>query len=152
MTTAPSVARAGTGVGGLDDVLGGGFVRNRLYLLEGEPGTGKTTLGLQYLLDGAGVGEKCLYVTLSETADELRGVAASHGWALEGIDVFELLPPESLLDGSQEQSLLYASDLELGEATGSLLDAMARFRPARVVVDSLSEFRLLAQGSLRYRR
>jgi circadian clock protein KaiC len=139
-------------VAGLDDVLCGGFVRDRVYLLEGEPGTGKTTLGLQFLIDGVGAGEACLYVTLSETAEELRGVAGSHGWTLDGIDVFELLPPESLLDGSQEQSLLYASDLELGEATRGLLEAMARFRPSRVVVDSLSEFRLLAQGSLRYRR
>ena len=149
---APRTDRARTGIEGLDDVLCGGFVRHRLYLLEGAPGTGKTTLGLQFLLDGVGVGEKCLYVTLSETADELHDVAASHGWTLDGVEVFELIPPESLLDGTQEQSLLYASDLELGEATRALLDAMDRFRPGRVVVDSLSEFRLLAQGSLRYRR
>jgi circadian clock protein KaiC len=133
-------------------VLRGGFVRNRLYLLEGEPGTGKTTLALQFLRDGVSAGEKCLYVTLSETAEELHDVAASHGWTLDGVDVFELIPPESLLDGSQDQSLLYASDLELGEATKTLLAAMERFHPSRVVVDSLSEFRLLAQGSLRYRR
>lgn len=145
-------ARARTGVAGLDEVLCGGFVRDRVYLLEGAPGTGKTTLGLQFLLEGARGGERCLYVTLSETADELRGIAAAHYWLLDGIDVFELIPPESLLDGTQDQSLLYASDLELGEATRALLDAMKRFEPSRVVVDSLSEFRLLAQGSLRYRR
>ncbi len=149
---APGARRAGTGIGGLDDVLNGGLVRDRVYLLEGRPGTGKTTLGLQFLREGAAAGETCLYVTLSETAAELREVAASHGWSLDGIELSELVPPDSLLDASREQSLLYASDLELGEATRALLDAMARVRPTRMVVDSLSEFRLLAQGSLRYRR
>jgi circadian clock protein KaiC len=144
--------RARTGVVGLDDILAGGLIRDRVYLVEGNPGTGKTTLGLQFLLEGARAGERGLYVTLSETAAELRDSAASHGWSLDDIEVFELVPPESLLDPDQQQSLLYASDLELGEATRSLLTSVERVRPHRVVLDSLSEFRLLAQGSLRYRR
>src|SRR5260370_9272059 len=102
---------------------------------------------------GARVGEKCLYITLSETERELRDGAASHGWALDdGIEVIELLPPESLLDSEQQQSLLYSSDLELGETTKQIFEAVERARPIRVVLDSLSEIRLLAQSSLRYRR
>jgi circadian clock protein KaiC len=121
--------------------------------LEGAPGTGKTTIALQFLMAGARAGEKCLYITLSETERELRDGAASHGWALDdGIEVFELLPPESLLDSEQQQSLLYSSDLELGETTKQIFEAVERARPTRVVLDSLSEIRLLAQSSLRYRR
>ncbi|MBR1237273.1 ATPase domain-containing protein [Bradyrhizobium sp. AUGA SZCCT0182] len=145
--------KAKSGVWGLDDILSGGFTRGHLFLLEGEPGTGKTTIALQFLMEGARAGEKCLYVTLSETERELREGAASHGWALdERIDIFELLPPESLLDSEQQQSLLYSSDLELGETTKQIFEAVERLRPARVVLDSLSEIRLLAQSSLRYRR
>ncbi len=121
--------------------------------MEGAPGTGKTTVALQFLLEGARAGEKCLYITLSETERELRDGAASHGWSLDnGIEVFELLPPESLLDSEQQQSLLYSSDLELGETTKQIFEAVDRARPDRVVLDSLSEIRLLAQSSLRYRR
>ena len=145
--------KAKSGVWGLDNILSGGFTRGHLFLLEGEPGTGKTTIALQFLMEGARAGEKCLYVTLSETERELREGAASHGWALdERIDIFELLPPESLLDSEQQQSLLYSSDLELGETTKQIFEAVERTRPARVVLDSLSEIRLLAQSSLRYRR
>jgi circadian clock protein KaiC len=143
---------ASTGIEGLDDILGGGFQRNRFYLVEGNPGTGKTTLALQFLQEGARLGESCLYITLAETEAELRAGAASHGWELPGIDVFELLPPESLLDEKQQQSLLYSSDLELGETTRMAFDAIRRTQPDRVVFDSLSEIRLLAQSSLRYRR
>lgn len=146
-------SKAGTGVAGLDDLLDGGLARRRVYLLEGSPGTGKTTIALQFLLDGASAGEKGLYITLSETEEELRESAASHGWRLEElIDVFELVPPESLLDADQQQSLLYSSDLELGETTKLLFEAIERSNPSRVVIDSLSEIRLLAQSSLRYRR
>ena len=121
--------------------------------MEGTPGTGKTTVALQFLLEGAKAGERCLYITLSETERELRESAASHGWVLgDGIEVFELLPPESLLDSDQQQSLLYSSDLELGETTRQIFAAVDRVRPSRVVLDSLSEIRLLAQSSLRYRR
>ncbi|HEY3790631.1 MAG TPA: ATPase domain-containing protein, partial [Bradyrhizobium sp.] len=147
------VAKARTGIWGLDDVLGGGFSRGHMFLVEGAPGTGKTTVALQFLLEGIKAGEKCLYITLSETERELREGAASHGWELgDGIEVFELLPPESLLDSDQQQSLLYSSDLELGETTKQIFEAVERARPSRVVLDSLSEIRLLAQSSLRYRR
>lgn len=136
----------------MDDVLGGGLARGRVFLLEGSPGTGKTTVALQFLMAGVREGERCLYITLSETDDELRASATSHGWSLDGIDIFEVVPPESLLDEDQQQSLLYSSDLELGETTKAILDAFERSQPDRVVLDSLSEIRLLAQGSLRYRR
>ncbi len=146
-------AKAKTGIPGLDDVLAGGYARGHVYLLEGEPGAGKTTLGLQFLLQGAQSGERCLYITLSETEMELRAGAASHGWSLDSnIEVCELLPPESLLAGEQHQSLLYASDLELGETTNQIFEAVKRVNPSRLVIDSLSEIRLLAQSSLRYRR
>src|SRR4030088_1145965 len=146
-------SKARTGIWGLDDILSGGFSREHLFLLEGAPGTGKTTIALQFLMAGGGVGEKCLYITLSETERELRDGAASHGWALDdGIEVFELLPPESLLDAEQQQSLLYSSDLELGETTKQIFEAVERAQPSRMVLDSLSEIRLLAQNSLRYRR
>src|SRR3954468_11964863 len=148
-----SSPKARTGVAGLDDILIGGFSPGHVYLLEGSPGTGKTTIALQFLLEGAAVGEKGLYVTLSETERELREGAASHGWTLgDGIEVFELLPPENLLDSEQQQSLLYSSDLERGETTRQIFGAVDRVRPDRVVLDSLSEIRLLAQSSLRYRR
>ncbi len=143
---------ASTGTAGLDDILAGGFARNRLYLLEGSPGTGKTTAAVAFLRAGAELGEATLYVTLSETEGELRESAMSHGWTLDGIEVFELIPPESLLDEQQQQSLLYSSDLELGETTRMIFQAFERVRPKRVVIDSLSEIRLLAQSSLRYRR
>jgi len=144
--------KANLGVAGLDDVLKGGLARGRLYLLEGMPGTGKTTIATQYLMAGAAAGERALYITLSETEDELRAGAKSHGWSLENIDIFELVPPESLLDDDQQQSLLYSSDLELGETTRRIFEAFERVKPQRVVLDSLSEIRLLAQSSLRYRR
>src|SRR3979409_638686 len=145
--------KATTGVWGLDEILSGGFSRGHMFLVEGAPGTGKTTVALQFLLEGARAGEKCLYITLSETERELRDGAASHGWTLgEGIEGFEMLPPESLLDSEQQQSLLYSSDRELGETTKQIFEAVERYRPSRVILDSLSEIRLLAQGSLRYRR
>jgi len=137
---------------GLDEVLAGGLERSRSYLLEGAPGAGKTTIALQYLIAGAAAGERCLYITLSETEDELRASASSHDWDLAGIDIFELVPPENLLDEDQQQSLLYSSDLELGETTKRIFEAFENIRPERVVLDSLSEIRLLAQSSLRYRR
>jgi circadian clock protein KaiC len=145
--------KAATGVTGLDDILVGGFTRGRVYLVEGSPGTGKTTIATQFLLEGAKLGEKGLYITLSETEEELRESAASHGWAFEPpVEIFELVPPESLLDDDQQQSLLYSSDLELGETTKRVFEAIEQAQPQRVVLDSLSEIRLLAQSSLRYRR
>jgi circadian clock protein KaiC len=152
-TVGGSGSKAGTSISGLDDVLRGGFPRGRLFLVEGLPGTGKTTLALQFLLAGAAAGEKGLYITLSETEQELREGAASHGWELTGdVEIFELISAESLLDEKQQQSLLYSSDLELGETTKLIFEAMDRNHPKRVVLDSLSEIRLLAQSSLRYRR
>jgi circadian clock protein KaiC len=147
-----AAAQASTGIPGLDDILAGGLTRRRMFLLEGSPGTGKTTAAMSFLSAGAEAGEHTLYVTLSETEEELRESAASHGWTLDGVDIFELVPPESLLDEQQQQSLLYSSDLELGETTRMIFEAVTRTNPTRVVIDSLSEIRLLAQSSLRYRR
>jgi len=144
--------KADFSIAGLDDVTAGGLSRGRLFLLEGSPGTGKTTIALQFLLAGAAAGERGLYITLSETEHELRDGARSHGWSLDGIEIYELVPPESLLDDEQQQSLLYSSDLELGETTRRIFEAFERIKPDRVVLDSLSEIRLLAQSSLRYRR
>ena len=142
-----------TGVEGLDDVLAGGLSQGHLFLLEGSPGTGKTTIALKFLLEGEKIGEQGLYITLSETEAELRASALSHGWQLGALaEVFELIPPESLLNADQQQSLLYSSDLELGETTRMIFEAVERVKPVRVVLDSLSEIRLLAQSSLRYRR
>jgi circadian clock protein KaiC len=146
-------SKAATGIPGLDEILSGGLSRGNLYLLEGEPGAGKTTVALQFLLEGARRGERCLYITLSETETELRHGAASHGWDLgNGVEVFELVPPENLLNEQHQQSLLYSSDLELGETTKQIFEAVERVKADRVVLDSLSEIRLLAQSSLRYRR
>lgn len=151
--TPRGLEKVATGITGFDDVLGGGFARGRLHLLEGMPGTGKTTLSMQFLMEGARLGGRGLYIALSETEEELRDSAASHGWVLdEHIEVFELVPPESLLDADQQQSLLYSSDLELGETTKRIFEVIERVKPNRVVLDSLSEIRLLAQSSLRYRR
>src|SRR5262245_35798152 len=145
--------KARTGVAGLDEVIGGGLAVNRLHLLEGTPGTGKTTIALQFLLAGAAADEAGIYISLAETEHELRDGARSHGWTISPrIEVFELVPPESVLDPDQHQSLLYSSDLELGETIKRILEAIERLRPKRVVIDSLSEIRLLAQSSLRYRR
>jgi len=151
--TVDLLPRASTGVEGLDNVLLGGLGRNRLHLLEGCPGTGKTTIALQFLNAGAARGETGIYISLAETERELRDGARSHGWEIgEGIEILELIPPESVLDPDQHQSLLYSSDLELGEATQRMFEAIERLKPHRVVIDSLSEIRLLAQSSLRYRR
>lgn len=142
-----------TGVPGLDDILLGGLATHRVFLLEGSPGTGKTTMALRFLVEGARAGERGLYVTLSETAVELRATATGHGWNLDDqIEIFEVVPPESLLDADQQQSLLYSSDLELGETTRLIFEAVERSKAQRIVLDSLSEIRLLAQSSLRYRR
>lgn len=143
--------RISSGVAGLDDILGGGLTAERLYLLEGTPGTGKTTLSLQFLLEGQRCGESGLYITLSETAEELRAVAASHGWSLDQIGLFELVSEDGL-DPESEQSILHPSEVELGETVQSIIARVKELKPKRVVFDSLSELRLLAQSPLRYRR
>ncbi len=143
--------RMPTGVDGLDDILLGGLEPRRVYLIEGTPGTGKTTLSLKFLLTGAAAGEKTLYVTLSESKMELQAVAATHGWSLDQIDIFELVD-ETGLDPATEQTVLHPSELELGETTRGVLARVKETAPTRIVFDSLSELRLLAQNPLRYRR
>ena len=144
--------RSLTGIPGLDDVLHGGLLAGRLYLLDGTPGAGKTTLALRYLLQGLQAGEQCLYVTLSETREELLAGAKSHGWSLDGMEVVELIAEEKDLGGQGELTMYHPADIELTETTRKVIDAIERIRPARMVLDSLSELRLLAQSSLRYRR
>ncbi len=143
--------RMSTGIEGLDDILNGGLTAQRIYLVEGSPGTGKTTLGLQFLLDGVARGERGLYITLSETADELDAVAESHGWSMDGIDIFELAS-DTALDPEAQQSVFHPSEVELGETTQDVMEQVDLLQPVRVVFDSLSEMRLLAQNPLRYRR
>ena len=143
--------RISTGIAGLDEILFGGLTQNRVYLVQGSPGTGKTTLAMQFLMQGVRTGEKGLYITLSETSEELREIASSHGWSIGDIELFQLINDGSL-DPEAEQSILHPSEIELGETTRSIMDAVDRAQPARVVFDSLSELRLLAQSPLRYRR
>jgi circadian clock protein KaiC len=143
---------APTGIAGLDDILSGGLARRRLFLVEGVPGSGKTTLALQYLQAGAQNGEPVLYITLSETEEELRAVAESHGWGLEGIQIRELTPPEAALDPDEQNTMFHPSEIELASTTKLILEDVERLRPTRVVFDSLSELRLLAGTALRYRR
>ncbi len=152
MTFEANRKRAATGVAGLDDILEGGFPRTRVYLLEGSPGTGKTTLAMQFLLTGKARGERGLYITLSETKEELKDVALSHGWSLEGIDLQELSAMQQLLQAQAQQTVFESSEVELAETTRALLDAVSRSNPTRVVLDSLSEMRLLAGSSLRFRQ
>jgi circadian clock protein KaiC len=143
---------ASTGISGLDDILSGGLTRNRLYLLEGVPGSGKTTLALQFLLSGVECGESVLYVTLSETEEELRSVAEAHTWDLTGIDIRELVPSEADLDPDGRNTMFHPSEVELAETTKRILGDVERLKPSRVVFDSLSELRLLAGTALRYRQ
>ncbi|HET6912202.1 MAG TPA: ATPase domain-containing protein [Rhodanobacteraceae bacterium] len=144
--------RISTGSPGLDDILGGGYDPERMYLYEGQPGTGKTTLALQFLLEGVRRGERSLYISLSETERELELVARRHGWSLEGITIFELVPPEITLDPGQELTVLQPAEMELSETSQLIFDKVEEVNPTRVVIDSLSELRLLAQSPLRYRR
>lgn len=141
-----------TGIAQFDQVLHGGLTADRLYLIEGSPGTGKTTLALQFLLEGARLGERGLYVTLSETRDELDAVAKSHGWSLEGIDIHELIDPSETLDTDSQYTMFEPSEIELSTTIRGVLDRVDKIKPRRVAFDSLSEMRLLAQSSLRYRR
>jgi circadian clock protein KaiC len=142
---------ATTGIPGLDDVLSGGLTKNRVYLVQGDPGVGKTTVGLSFIMEGARLGERGLYITLSETREELRSVADSHGWSLDDVDVWEY-SADQMLEAGEESTLFHPSEIELGETTRKILDEVERVKPQRVVIDSLSEIRLIAQNPLRYRR
>lgn len=137
---------------GLDSILGGGLPANHLYLLDGEPGTGKTTLALQFLLDGVARGEGGLYVTLSESEEELTGVAGSHGWSLDGIEIFELAANVGGEPDEAEYTIFHPAEVELHQTVGAVFDVVERVAPMRVVFDSLSEMRLLARDPLRFRR
>lgn len=152
MSEPEDAVRVSTGSVGLDDILGGGLDADRMYLYEGRPGSGKTTIAMQFLLEGARRGEKVMYIALSETRRELGLVARRHGWSLDGIDIFELVPAERTLDPAMELTVLHPAEMELSETTKSVFDRVAETNPTRIVFDSLSELRLLAQNPLRYRR
>ncbi|ASL46432.1 Circadian clock protein kinase KaiC [Burkholderia sp. AD24] len=143
--------RLSSGIEGIDDVLGGGLTPYRMYLVEGAPGTGKTTLALQFLLEGVEEGQVGLYITLSETRNELISVAESHGWDISRFTILELLSDEGL-DPQYEQTVLHPAEVELGETVRSVIQQVDELKPARIVLDSLSELRLLSQNPLRYRR
>lgn len=142
----------GTGIAGLDQVLGGGLTADRVYLLEGVPGAGKTTIALQFLMEGLRLGERVLYITLSETEEELHAVAASHGWSLEGIHIHEMTPGGDQLDPDSQYTMFHPSEVELASTTRRILEEVERLKPQRVVFDSLAEVRLLAGAVLRFRR
>ena len=146
------VRRTATGIPGLDGVLCGGLATNRMYLVEGAPGVGKTTLAMQFLLEGVRQGERALYVTLSETRDELEEISESHGWSLDGIDIVELSQVENLFSVRSRNTLFQPPEMELGNLSALLVAEFDRVRPTRMVLDSLSEMRLMAQSPLRHRR
>jgi circadian clock protein KaiC len=146
------VERFAIGIAGLDDILGGGLARNHLYLVEGDPGTGKTTIAMQFLMEGVRCGQKGLYVTLSESRAELLEIADSHGWSLNGVEIFELVPDEAQLKPEAQYTVFNPSEIEMSDTTNAVMAEVERLQPARVVFDSLSELRLLARDSLRYRR
>ena len=149
---ARKVPRCTTGIAGLDDVLGGGLPRERIYLVQGSPGVGKTTLAIQFLLEGARLGETGLYITLSETKSELEEVGGSHGWDLGAVHLFELSALEARLEGQTDTTFFHPSEVDLQRTTQAFVDEVERLKPARVVFDSLSEMRMLAETALRYRR
>lgn len=147
-----SVELVSTGIAGLDDILGGGLALNHLYLIEGDPGTGKTTIAMQFLMEGARRGQKGLYITLSESKSELLEIAESHGWSVDGIDLFEVVADETQLQAETQYTVFSPSEIELADTTKAVLAEVERLQPVRVVFDSLSEMRLLARDSLRFRR
>lgn len=151
-TGSPTTDLASTGIPGLDEILGGGLPRRHLYLVEGISGTGKTTVGLQFIIEGAARGERCLYVSLSETEGDLHQTAASHGWSLQGVEIFEMLESAEAAGVDEQYTLFYPSEVELGESTQQVLEAVDRVRPQRVVIDTIAGLRMLAEEPLRYRR
>jgi circadian clock protein KaiC len=152
LTPEDSEKRLSTGIEGLDDILTGGLPKGHLYLVEGDPGTGKTTLALQYLMEGARVGEKGIYVTLSESKMELEQVARSHGWDISPISIFEMIPSDEDLSPEAQYTVFHPSEVELADTITSILEQVESVDPQRVVFDSLSEFRMLARDPLKYRR
>ncbi len=150
ISTEPS--RLPSGVPGLDSILFGGLPKGHMYLVEGKPGTGKTTVGLQFLLEGRRAGERCLYVTLSESKAELEATAKSHDWSLEGISIAEFVPDEASISEEEHYTVFHPAEVELASTIKRLLAEIEQLKPERLVIDSLSEFRLLAQDAIRYRR
>ncbi len=148
----PGLQRVGTGISGLDDILNGGLPQGRLYLVEGDPGTGKTTLALQFLLAGIKQGESVIYVTLSESKSELEQVVHSHGWSAESLQIYEMAPGEDDLGPEAQYTVFHPSEVELADTMTAVLEQVDKIRPRRVVFDSLSELRMLARDPLRYRR
>jgi len=144
--------RLRTGIGGLDDVLNGGLPKGHLYLVEGDPGTGKTTLALQFLLEGIANGERGMYVTLSESKRELEQVAVSHGWSTDAFTIYEMVPPDEDLSAEAQYTVFHPSEVELADTITAIIKEVAAINPERIVFDSLSEFRMLARDPLRYRR
>jgi circadian clock protein KaiC len=151
-TPATNGSKLTTGIPGLDLILEGGFPTERVYLIEGEPGTGKTTLAIQFLLEGVRNGETPLYITLSETREELEAVAVSHRWSLAGLSIYEVVPPMDGLTPDTQYTIFHPAEIELGETTNAIVKEFERVKPTRVVIDSLSEMRLLARDPLRFRR
>lgn len=141
-----------TGIAEMDDVLGGGLTPNRVYLLHGDPGSGKTTLSMQFLMEGIRNKERGLYITLSETKEELMAAAESHNWDLDGIDIFELVAPESELQAENQYTMYHPSEVELSSTITAIIEQVKTLKPSRVIIDSLSEIKLLAQNMLRFRR
>jgi circadian clock protein KaiC len=144
--------RLSTGVGGLDDILGGGLPKGHLYLVEGDPGTGKTTLALQFLLKGVQLGERGMYVTLSESKQELEQVAQSHGWSTDSVTIYEMVPPDEDLGAEAQYTVFHPSEVELADTITAIIKQVESVNPHRIVFDSLSEFRMIARDPLRYRR
>jgi circadian clock protein KaiC len=140
-----------TGISGLDDVLAGGLPKNRIYLVEGDPGSGKTTMALQFLLEGVRQGENCLYITLSESIAELRAVAESHGWDLKGIDLFEL-PIEDQLSADAQNTFFHSAEIELGQTNEAIIGQIKKSKPVRIIIDSMTELKLMSQNAIRFRR
>jgi len=149
---ADSATYVSTGNSNLDDILGGGLTPSRVYLLQGDPGVGKTTLSLQFLMAGARNNEVTLYLTLSESREELLAVARSHGWSLDGIAIHEILTQAEELETNNQYTMFQPSEIELGTTTAAIVNEVERLEPSRVVLDSLSELKLLAQNPLRFRR
>src|SRR4051812_46511626 len=152
MSSNPVDDRIPTGIEGLDTILGGGLPRNRIYLVEGDPGTGKTTLALQFLMEGVRLGEAGQYITLSETKSELLAGGRSHGWTLDGGNIYDLAVPEDNVSPDSQYTIYRPAEVELGETTKAIFDQVELLKPVRIVLDSLSEMRLQARDSLRYRR